>query len=354
MSSEWYKVCKSTIDAQIQQLNRRTEDAERKAAAGEEFCRILSLERDSLLAERDNLLETLRESAATLTKVDTQGMETNEILKKVRAEKEEVENRKSALEMDLAYLQARIQQMDEELGEYSSALEEKSEHERSLKSQLDTELNNNAALSDQLMRREEQIQDLKRKLAGRDETIQSLNHSIDTKTRQLHVIIKERDRLRSEKELSAKKVLVHTKRQANLKELSSPGMASPISHINVSRVSASGVEDSPNTTLDTSHGSPVISSPIDAFAVGDKENSMVVNKKKEKTKSMHSYENMTVLMRAIEEACDVELEKSEEDPLSWLRKEKPSEETRMKVMRVIMKKQEEEIRKLKSATPYVK
>ena len=79
-----------------------------------------------------------------------------------------------------------------------------------------------------------------------------------------------------------------------------------------------------------------------------------MNKKKEKTKSMHSYENMTVLMRAIEEACDVELEKSEEDPLSWLRKEKPSEETRMKVMRVIMKKQEEEIRKLKSATPYVK
>ena len=131
-------------------------------------------------------------------------------------------------------------------------------------------------------------------------------------------------------------------------------MASPISHINVSRVSASGGEDSPNTTLDTSHGSPAISSPIDAFAVGEKENSMVLNKKKEKTKSMHSYENMTVLMRAIEEACDVELVKSEEDPLSWLRKEKPSEETRMKVMRVIMKKQEEEIRKLKSATPYVK
>jgi chromosome segregation ATPase len=354
MSGEWYKVCKSTIDAQIQQLNRRTEDAERKAAAGEEFCRILSVERDGLLAERDNLLETLRESAATLTKVDTQGMETNEILKKVRAEKEDVENRKGALEMDLAYLQARIQQMDEELGEYSTALEEKSEQERNLKTQLDAELNNNAALSDQLMRREEQIQDLNRKLGGRDETIQSLNHSIDTKTRQLHVIIKERDRLRSEKELSAKKVLVHTKRQANLKELTSPGMASPISHINVSRVSTSSAEDSPNTTLDTSHGSPVISSPVEAFAVGDKENSMVMNKNKEKmtkSKILHSYENMTVLMRAIEEVCKVELDKDEQDPLSWLKQEKPSEETRMKVMRVIMKKQEEEIRKLKATTP---
>ena len=91
MSTNWYKVCKSTIDAQMATLNQRTEDAERKAAAGEEFCRILSNERDALLAERDKLLETLRESAATLTKVDTQGMETNEILKKVRAEKEEVE-----------------------------------------------------------------------------------------------------------------------------------------------------------------------------------------------------------------------------------------------------------------------
>lgn len=350
MSTDWYKVCKSTIDAQMATLNKRTEDAERKAAAGEEFCRILSNERDALLAERDKLLETLRESAATLTKVDTQGMETNEILKKVRAEKEEVEHRKGALEMDLAYLQARIQQMDDELGEYSTALEEKSEQERKLKSQLEAELNHNAALSDQLMRREEQIQDLKRKLAGRDETIQSLNHSSDTKTRQLHVIIKERDRLRSEKEISTKKVLVHTKRQANVKELSSPGLASPISQVNVSRVSASSA-GSPNTTLDTSHGSPVITSPVEAFAVGDKENSFFNTKTRERTtknKSMHSYENMTVLMKAIEEVCKVELAKDEEDPLSWLHKEKPSEETRIKVMKVIMKKQEEEIKRLKS------
>ena len=61
--------------------------------------------------------------------------------------------------------------------------------------------------------------------------------------------------------------------------------------------------------------------------------------------------NMTVLMRAIEEVCKVELDKDEQDPLSWLKQEKPSEETRMKVMRVIMKKQEEEIRKLKATTP---
>ena len=66
--------------------------------------------------------------------------------------------------------------------------------------------------------------------------------------------------------------------------------------------------------------------------------------------SRKSYENMATLMRAIEEVCNVDLELDEQDPLSWLRKEKPSEETRIKVMKVIMKKQEDEIRKLKSSS----
>ena len=104
MSEEWYNVCKKAINCKVEELQGRTEEAERKAAAGEEFCRVLSKERDALLKERDELLETLRESAATLTKIDTQGMETNAILQTVRGEKEELEHRISGLEMDLAYI----------------------------------------------------------------------------------------------------------------------------------------------------------------------------------------------------------------------------------------------------------
>jgi hypothetical protein len=379
MSEQWYKVCKTAIDSRVTELTQRTEDAERKAAAGEEFCRLLSEERDGLLEERDSLLQTLRESAATLTKVDTQGMETNEILKKVRAEKEEVEHRKGALEMDLAYLHARIQQMDEELGEYATSLEAKGQSERNLQAKLDAELNNNAALSDQLMRREEQIQDLKRRLSGRDENIESLNHALDTKTRQLHVIIKERDRLRSEKELSAKKVLIHTKRPANIHALNSSlnnsGMASPVSQIDVSRVdnsnsnnnvSMSSPNTSMNTTLDTTMGSP---SPVasssssssssrnpEAFSIKDNNESPSRRKKimlpQSKTAAAQSYANMTTVLRAIEETWKVELDHEQVDPISWLHQEHkeqaPASDTKLKMYKVIIAKQEEEIRRLKT------
>ena len=67
---------------------------------------------------------------------------------------------------------------------------------------------------------------MRRRLQSKDEIIGSLNHSIDTKTRQLHVLIKERDRLRLEAEKASKKVLVHTKRPTNLPK-SSP-LASPV------------------------------------------------------------------------------------------------------------------------------
>ena len=56
------------------------------------------------------------------------------------------------------------------------------------------------------MCREEQILDMRRRLQSKDEIIGSLNHSIDTKQRQLHVLIKETDRLRLEAEKASKKV----------------------------------------------------------------------------------------------------------------------------------------------------
>ena len=345
MSEEWYNVCKTAINAKVEELQERTEEAERKSAAGEEFCRVLSRERDELLKERDELLETLRESAATLTRVDTQGMETNAILQTVRGEKEELEHRISGLEMDLAYMHARVQQMDDELGEYASSLESSKKSERELMAKVEEEQINGAALSDQLMRREEQILDMRRRIQSKDDTISSLNHSIDTKTRQLHVLIKERDRLRLEAEKASKKVLVHTKRPTTLPK-SSP-LASPVSQVDISV----------NTTLDTSQSSlSHVSTPSpvkqrgtttpEAFSLRDDE-ALVVNRMK-KSSNASCYSNMTLLLSAIEEACQPVLDE-DQDPIAWLHEERPTEEMRLKMMKVIIKKQEEEICKLKAA-----
>ena len=57
---------------------------------------------------------------------------------------------------------------------------------------------------------------------------------------------------------------------------------------------------------------------------------------------------MSLLLTAIEEACQPALGE-DKDPIAWLREERPSEETRLKMMKIIIKKQEEEIRKLKAA-----
>ena len=171
--------------------------------------------------------------------------------------------------------------MDEELGAYASALESSKRTERELSTKVEEEQNNGAALSDQLMRREEQILDMKRRLQGKDDTIGSLNHSIDTKTRQLHVLIKERDRLRLEAEKASKKVLVHTKRPTNLPK-SSP-LASPVSQVDISV----------NTTLETSQGS-LMDSPLpvpqrgepttpEAFSLHDDERN-ITNRMKKKLK----------------------------------------------------------------------
>ena len=257
----------------------------------------------------------------------------------------------SGLEMDLAYMHARVQHMDEELGEYASALEASKKSERQLMAKVEEEQNNGAALSDQLMRREEQILDMRRRLQSKDETIGSLNHSIDTKTRQLHVLIKERDRLRLEAEKASKKVLVHTKRPTNLPK-SSP-LASPVSQVDISRVS--GVS-SPNTTLDTSHGSLVGSpsptrmkgEPVmpEAFSLRDDEIT-AASRMLKKSSNASCYSNMTLLLSAIEEACQPNLAE-DLDPISWLREERPSEETRLKMMKVIIKRQEEEIKRLRT------
>ena len=53
----------------------------------------------------------------------------------------------SGLEMDLAYMHARVQHMGEELGEYASALEASKKSERQLVAKVEEEQNNGAALS---------------------------------------------------------------------------------------------------------------------------------------------------------------------------------------------------------------
>jgi hypothetical protein len=207
MSAEWLKICKTTIETSLNELQSKKEEAERRAEDFSDLYRSLALERDNLLNERDDLLNTLRESAVTLTQVDTQGMETQQILENVRQEKEFVEKQNSDLMIEIEYLKNRVKQIDAELEETEDNLHSSQQNEEKLQEQLVESGKTIDTLKTTIRQREDMIETYKRQGIRKDNDCAALQHSMDTKNRQLAMLIKERDRLRDENESYKKNVL---------------------------------------------------------------------------------------------------------------------------------------------------
>lgn len=176
----------------------RVEAAEARAQAAEDGEATFRHRYDALSVEKDALLHDYHTLAHSLTATQLQDKNNQEILHIIREEKYNLEQRTAGLESQRTWQESLLCQLREQCVALEESLEESLAREGALtrqRQQLQQSLESTTAT---LARSESTCEQLRRTLTARATQIDSLQHNLDTKARQLAVLCKERDRLRSE------------------------------------------------------------------------------------------------------------------------------------------------------------
>jgi len=229
----------------------RLEAAEARASYAQESEEASRLEAEKMGQSYSSLrndFDTLTNSLTSMTLADKNNLEILEIIKN---EKFNLEKRLAGLEAQREYqdrvdaqLKDRIVDLEIEckdwLDRVDKQMRESDEQKRTI-----------ASLQQALARSEQINEALRLQGKHKDETITTLQHSVDTKSRQLQVLCKERDRLKTENVALSKSSSIP--RQSSSKPSPSPstsspaGFSTPCKAKDKSPVSVAGVPQSPSS-----------------------------------------------------------------------------------------------------------
>ena len=201
--------------------------ANEKEKLSDEIIGMLNEDRDSLSHERKLLLAQWHHNLSSLTQVETNHLQVQQVLEYVRNEKASLATHCHGLEAQRDWLEQQrldLRHQEEFHNKIIATLETKiGEYERIVV----CEKHENTSLLEITYRRDEMIESLQRKLLRREDDISVLKKSITTKDRQFQILLKERNRLRDELDILDKE-LKRGRRYPHTKEENPPPLPSPI------------------------------------------------------------------------------------------------------------------------------
>ena len=171
-----------------------------------EIMGFLAEDRDSMAIERQTLIISWNRDVSSLTQVSTKQMKSQQLIKHIRHEKQELETKCRDIESQLRHLEGKHYILNNQYDIASNNIHETSIKVNELERMLSTEKKENETLSELLYGRDESIDCLHNLNRNKDEDINVLKRSIDIKNRQLQVIQKECNRLRDKVETLNKAV----------------------------------------------------------------------------------------------------------------------------------------------------
>ena len=169
-----------------------------------EMMGFLGEDRDSMAAERSILLQKWRQNMSSLTNVETNHLEAQEILEQIRIEKYGLEMRCSSLETQRDWLDRQRHELRGVLTSMSQATDALEMKLKEEENQLRIEKSENNCLLEITYKRESTIESLEKKLSKYEEENDVLQRSLSTKDRQFQTLLKERNRLKDELETAMK------------------------------------------------------------------------------------------------------------------------------------------------------
>ena len=201
--------------------------ANEKEKLSDEIIGMLNEDRDSLSYERKILLEQWHQNLSSLTQVETNHLQVQQVLEYIKNEKASLATHCHALEAQRDWLEQQrldLRYQEECRNKTIATLETKiGEYERIVA----VEKHENTSLLEITYRRDETIESLERKLLRRDDDISVLKKSITTKDRQFQILLKERNRLRDELDILDKEMR-RGRRYPHAKDDTPPPLPAPV------------------------------------------------------------------------------------------------------------------------------